>query len=617
MHNYLQQHSIKILFMFFILITYVSQLKTYAQEPPEAALAEEYYNDGEYEKAIELFQKVIQQYQPKEKYIFRITDAYLKINQANQALDFLARWIKKQPEQPLWSALRIEILEKTNKKETAEINKQTDILLNKLLKTNQDFAAVGKFYTDRQEYEKAKNVYLKSRKTLKCESCFSNELVGVYSAMGNYDLAAGELMQQYLENPSQLPGIRTAVTQLTTPENAPAVEKALLAIQQKNQNDIGLREILYDFYLQAGMYDDALLQAKALDRQLKESGERLYRLAFALQTNRQYQLSNEALDYIIKTHKNSPYYLQAFFEKARNFELQAFERKPLDTTAINACIKNYDDLFEQFGRQEAFANAIYRKANLCIFYKNDLAEAARELEHIEKLSLPAIAKAEAQLLQADIKLIQGDWNQARLKYAEVEERFKEGQIGAMAKFRSAKLAYFKGDFEMAKARLKTLKDNTSDDIANDAISLFLLIQDNSGLDSNTNALKEFAEIQLLIYQKQYEKALPLLDSILYRFPNHPLTDDILWEKANIFLAKNNIEPAIVLIDKIIKNYPTSVLFDDALFTKAELYQYTLNNPQEAQKLYMELLVKCPASLLKVEARKRIRKLRGEETRKEN
>ena len=183
----------------------------------------------------------------------------------------------------------------------------------------------------------------------------------------------------------------------------------------------------------------------------------------------------------------------------------------------------------------------------------------------------------------------------------------------MAKFRDARLYYFKGDFENAKANLKILKENTSNDIANDAIRLFLTIQDNTGLDTTTVALEQFAQAQLLIYQKRYEEAMPMLDSILYRFPNHELTDDILWEKAQMALQRNEVEKTLTLLDKILVNFSEGIHADDALFQKAEIYERALKDLEKAQQLYLDLLIKYPASLYKVEARKRVRRLRGEKT----
>jgi len=59
-------------------------------------------------------------------------------------------------------------------------------------------------------------------------------------------------------------------------------------------------------------------------------------------------------------------------------------------------------------------------------------------------------------------------------------------------------------------------------------------------------------------------------------------------------------------------YPESLLADDALFFQAELNENYLNNKIKAMICYQDLIFKYPASLYTVEARKRFRKLRGDQ-----
>ncbi|MFO0484864.1 MAG: tetratricopeptide repeat protein, partial [Sphingobacteriia bacterium] len=179
-----------------------------------------------------------------------------------------------------------------------------------------------------------------------------------------------------------------------------------------------------------------------------------------------------------------------------------------------------------------------------------------------------------------------------------------------ARYRQARLQYFTGRFADAQAYLKVLKERPENDIANDAIRLYLTIQDNTGLDTGTVALEQFAQAELLAYQHQDAAALQLLDSILLGFPGHALEDDIYFTKSSIYLNMGKLEEAIRYLDRLLQQFPQSVRADEALFTKADLYQFQLKDAETARKLYLDLLVQYPASLYKVEARKRIRAMPG-------
>jgi len=246
-----------------------------------------------------------------------------------------------------------------------------------------------------------------------------------------------------------------------------------------------------------------------------------------------------------------------------------------------------------------------------VFYLNDLEPALKDLSQLvdQKQFLRLEDWAKAMLLIGDIQLIQQQYNKSKLTYNEVSDSFKDRQLGALAKFKLAQLAYYKGEFKLSQALLSAIKDNTSNDISNDAIKLNLLIIDNTGLDSTTTALEIFAQAQLLNYQRLYPEALDLLDSLAFKFPNHELADEILWEKANVYLKQNDINTALTFIDRILNNFKLDIYGDDALFTKARIYDYTLKDQESAMKHYLEFLTLFPGSLYSVEVRKRIREMR--------
>jgi tetratricopeptide (TPR) repeat protein len=352
------------------------------------------------------------------------------------------------------------------------------------------------------------------------------------------------------------------------------------------------------------------VQCKSIDKVNSEDGGRVFQYALTLRNNKQYKISNKALDYVIENHEGSPYYQRAFQEKAINGETEAFESLPVDTAGIRVAVEAYDALFARFGRRAVFFDAMYRKSKLLAFYLFDLDKALVELELATQQQLKPAELAQVNLLIGDVLLMQKDYNRSKFKYNEVAEAWKEGQIGAEAKYKQGRLSYFKGDFEYSKARLQTIKDNTSNDISNDAIKLFLLIQDNLGLDTTTYPLSRFAQAQLMVYQRDFDPALVLLDSIAFAYPSNGLADEILWEKANIYLQQNNVDKALVLLDKLITDHGTDIYGDDALYTKAKIYDFTLKDKEKAMRLYIDFLKTYSGSLFIVEVRNRIRELRG-------
>lgn len=573
----------------------------------EAELADRYYRDGEYESALGLYQKLQKKDKKSEHYNRQIAGCYERLFQFGEGIVFLDEVLKKQP-----SAYEMEIIKAHLQKlngEVKEAEKTLENLIENKLMSEKDFVDVGRLFYQRKQYDESLETYLQGRKKLRSGTLFSSELANLYAIDGQYGAAATEYLNRYYENPTYFSGIQIRILNLVGPDSADEVEKVLLDAVQSDQKDLGLRTLVYEFYLLNKDFYEAFLQVRSIDKYFKEQGQRVFDFAMTMRNNQEYQLSNKALDYVIKTHPSSPKYMPSYMEKSVNSELEAFEAIPLDTNALRSAVNAYDDLFDQFGRKIAFFDAMYRKSNLCAVYLNDLDAAKKELQELDPMPINKRQRAKADLLMGDIFLMQKDYNKAKLKYAEVQGSYKDEQLGAMAKFREGRLSYFAGDFELAQARLKTIKDNTSNDISNDAIKLSLTIQDNSGLDTTTVPLEKFAQAQLLVFQRDYDVALSQMDSILFQFPNHSLTDEIYFEKANIYIQKNELDQAIKYLDKVLAEFPDDILGDDALYTKARIHDYSYDDKAKAKELYMTFLRSYTGSLYLVEVRRRIRELR--------
>lgn len=573
----------------------------------EPELAEQYFNDGEFANALALYSKLQKKEPENRAYNLRLVDCHTRLDQYDEAISHLERVRKRAPQEFVYSFALADVLRLKGDFKGAD-NVETQAI-EKQLVNDEQFMQAGAYLFQARKNALALRTYLQARKALHSKYLFSPEIANLYYLEGQWAAATEEYLAQYEVNPAAVPTITTNILNIVGPDSKAAVEQVLLDAVNRRTDDIGLRNMLFEFYVLTENFMEAFVQVKSIDKVFKENGARVHKYAETLRNNKQYKLANKALDYIIDNHPDSPYFLRAYQDKTVNGELLAFESLPLDTNAIREAVVAYDGLLSQFGRKAQFFDAIFRKSKLLAFYLFELDAALAEIEGSLALPLKAPEKADATLLMGDILLMQKEYSKAVLKYDEVANTFKEGQIGALAKYKQGRLSYFKGDFEFAKARLQTIKDNTSNDISNDAIKLFLTIQDNIGMDTTVFPLQRFAQAQLMVFQRDYDPALVLLDSIAYAFPNHTLSDDILWEKANIFLTRNEIDQALGFLDRIIGSFGTDIYGDDALYTKARIYDYSFQDKEKAMQFYIDFLKNYSGSLYVVEVRKRIRELR--------
>ncbi|MGB0423174.1 MAG: tetratricopeptide repeat protein, partial [Flavobacteriales bacterium] len=233
----------------------------------------------------------------------------------------------------------------------------------------------------------------------------------------------------------------------------------------------------------------------------------------------------------------------------------------------------------------------------------------------EAIGLPGLyetVEAVCKLELGDILLFTGDIWEASLLYSQVELDFKEDALGHESKFRNAKISYYTGDFEWAQAQLDVLKASTTKLISNDAIDLSLLITDNFNMDTITTPMLMFAQSDLLSYQNRDDEAIAKVDSLIAAYPGHALADEILWMKANIFFNQGKYEESEVLLDQILSVHFTDILADDALFKLAEMNELVYKDLEKAKELYERIILEYPGSLYVIEARKRFRRLRGDQ-----
>jgi tetratricopeptide (TPR) repeat protein len=581
-----------------------------AQTSAEAELASRYFNDGEYQSALDLYEKVYRR-EPEERYARRIVQSYENLMQYEEAISFLDKVIRKEKEAPIYPIIQAGLLAKTGDLKAAD--KQYDQTISKSLRSEGDFVKIGAYLFQAGQLNWALQTYQTARKVLGNAYRFSNEIANIHQQLGEFEAATAEYLNLYYQSPDNLSAANLDILNMASVSASAgtAIERTLLRAVDKYPNDLGLRVILYEFYVLDENFFEAFVQVKAIDRLFREDGERVFRFAKTMRNNGEYELSNQAFEYLIDKKRDSPYYFQAHFEKATNGELKAFETIPVDMLSVEQAVDDYGRLLEEFGRRPQYFEAIYRRARLMVFYLNDLDAALEELRNLldKQQFLRTEDLAKAQLLTGDILLMKQEYNQAKLTYNEVAEAFKDRQLGALANFKLGQLAYYKGEFNLAQALLGAIKDNTSNDISNDAIKLNLTIIDNTGLDSTTTALEMFAQAQLLSYQRQYQASMTLLDSLAFAYPNHPLADEVLWEKTQIHLKQNDISTAMGYIDRLLEQFTEDIYGDDALYTKARIYDYNLKNPEAAMKYYLEFLTTYPGSLYSVQVRKRIRELR--------
>lgn len=591
-----------------ILLMFTLSASSFAQSNDEQ-LAQQYFSNGEFDKAVILYEKLLDK-NPGSTYFYEnLLTCYKQLKNIDQALKTTKKLFKRFEDQPIYAIDHGLLMQlKDQQKGIKELEK----IISGMPAIDVYIIKTAEAFYKRGLYTESIKCYLKGRLLLNNEHLWHVELGKIYAITGQRNQMIDEYLEAVQMNPLSLEAVENNL-QLSMNDSSQAAElkQALYKKLQKSPTNEPLMEMFIWYEIQQQDFNGAFIQIKAIDKRQKQEGRRVLELAQIAMSNNFFDGAIGYCQYVIDQGKNL-----RFYNEAKNLQLQSRRKKVTNGMYTNADLKllemDYKNYLAEYGIGVATAAPIKDLAELYAYYLGMPDSAIYYLNLLVEIPrLGSQFKGECKLMLGDIYILVGNYWDPVLYYGQVDKDFKEDELGQEAKFRNAKLSYYKGEFEWSQAQLDVLKKATSQLISNNSIELALLIQDNLGLDSNEEAMKLFADADLFIYQNKFTDAIANLDTIYARFPQHSLADDILYAKARIYRKQQQWQKSLDLLDKVYTVYSYDILADNALFNAAEIYDYNLNNKVKAKELYEKLLTQFPGSLFAVEARKRFRFLRGD------
>ena len=617
-------YKMRLKYQFIILFSILYTYCSFAQVSElDLQLAQKYYIDAEYEKAILYYNKIAKEPNYKLKIYNNYYSSFIELKQFKNAEKLCKDIIKDFPNK-LSTVVDLGLvygldnkLEKKSQildKAIKQISDQT--LYNDALDLGLAFEKIG-------DTDRALLTYLNFEASSK-QNIFSfhPKTALIYNKKGEISKMINTFFEMLDQSDNFLNTVQNGLINSIDFQNN-LKEKEILRkfiikkIQSESQKTIYI-ELLSWFYMTNNDYENAFIQIKSLDKKLNKNGSKVLELGNISLNNKNYNIAVKSYQYVIENSSVLENKLEA-----KNKKLLAIKRKLL--TGNHILLEELKELKSNYiitlshldVSNNTFNNSI-RKYNLLVdlseieaYYLDDVSAAKQHLN--TAILIPRLKeklKAEAKLKLADILVLEDNIWEASLKYLQIEKQFKDDQLGHLAKFKNAQVYYFSGEYDWCQSQLDVLKASTSKLIANDALELSVLISDNFNMDTSEIAMKLFSYADMLSAQQQYSEAIILYDSVLNNFKNHSLNDEILFRKAKIYLKQNNYSQAINNLLDIEKKFPNSILLDNSLFLAGCIFQENIKDLDSAKKYFKTILFEHQGSLYTTEARKRFRKLAG-------
>jgi tetratricopeptide (TPR) repeat protein len=584
-----------------------------AQPGTDEQLAAQYYQTGDYEKAILYYEKLFRD-QPNDYYYEQLFKSYVGLKDLESAEKLVKDRMKRRGDDPRFTIDLGSLYRMTGQDDKAVKEFEKAI---KLMRSEQgSIRQVANGFIRVNELDMALQAYERGQRMMKDGQVFHYEVANIHAMKGDVPRMVTAYMELLAANEAYIQSVQNSLSRFmdfnVQDDRTELLRTELLRRIQRDPQRTIFQELLIWMYIQQKDLSAAFVQSRAMDKRFEEGGHRLMELARIALANKDYSTAFKCYEYVQDLARNDANYLQARIGSVRTryAELKA---RPEPTTADLRDLDNRaTHVLQELGLSKNTIELLREQAELNAYHINDRDRAIALLE--EGLSLASIdrsMKAQLKLDLGDIHLLNGDIWEASLLYSQVDLDFKYDMLGHEARLRNAKVSFYAGDFIWAQAQLNVLKASTSKLIANDAMELSLRITDALGLDSNSVPLSYFARAELLRIQHRYDEALAVLDSLTAEFPMHPLGDDVLYERYRIAHKRHRYTEAATHLEKLLELYPLDILVDNALLDLGKLYEDKLNDREKAMGYYEQLMFDQPGSIFVPDARERYRKLRGD------
>ena len=579
-------------------------LLTFSVLSQNEQLAANYFERGDFEKALVSYEELLAKQPGNSVYFQRTVDCYQQLSQFEKAQTLIQQRLDKYKQPNLFIELGYNYqLQKDDKNAAKNYEKAID----KINDNPSNVYSVASNFEKKALIDYALKAYNLALQ-LEPKFSFNQQMAVLYGQQGKVDLMIEKFIEEGEKNPQSTLMIQNYLSRFMMEESeetfSESLRKALILKTQKSQ-DVYWNQFLSWFYVQQKQYGKAFIQEKAIYKRNPESFSNIVSLAELAIEENQDEDAVTIINFVL--------------ENTDNLDLQIFSNAFLLRNRIEKSTpKEYPVLkadleltLKKFGVSPFTISLQELQAEFFAFQLNEPEAGKEVLKNALKFQLDEYQKAALKMQLADILLLQEQYNQALIYYSQIEQDLKNDGIGHEASLKVAKASYFQGDFQWAQSQFKILKSASTQLIANDAMEYFLLINDNTAEDSTQVALKKFARGDYLLYQNKNDLALAQFAKILTEHKGDQIEAVTLLRMGKINEKLGNTTEALRLYKEIIDVHAEGIYVDEALFFSAEIYDEKLKQPELAKPLYEKMIFNHQDSIYFIEARRKFREIRGD------
>lgn len=593
-----------------------------ADEPSTLRLAQVYEQSGKWDDALRFYQILHDSHPANPSYFDGVRRMLMQLKRYDEVITLLRARIGTSPREVM---NRVHLGTALYRKgDTDGAVKAWDDAITLEPQNAGVYQAVSDEALACRMYPRAVEVLQRGRDVLRSPRLFVMEIARAYTMDMKFDKAMEEYIRYMMENPGAIWSIQQHIAQFS---EIPAGLEAALRVTRRaaddNPSDATIRTLLAWLYMEGKDYASARTVYTEMDRIRGTSGLELFAFAQRAYNDKAYEPAMKAFADVAAQYPRAGFASEAEFLHARCAEelaLHTSDQAPLipgDTThnrgseavaAYRGVISLYEDIAREAPGTVFGVESRYRIAYITYDKYGDADAALKQLEDLAPMRRNVMGRVDAYTLMGDVILGKGDLARAAEVYGSVLRMgLQSPQDRKAVEFKLAEILYFQGRFDTCIAALEPLFENSSDDIANDALALSLFVQQFRA--PSDEALKAYARAVFLERRRKLGDAAAQLRDLIERFPTAPVSDQAWLRLGTVQRAMDRPRDAAATYEDFLAKNPESLLRDQVLSALGGALEELPGETQRAIDTYQRLLNEHPASIHAAHARQRILALR--------
>lgn len=610
-----------IIILFIILISISNSVAQTNDDWNRFRLAQSYESLGNYDKAFELYRELYLRFHTQ----FQFYDAYYRmltqLKKYDEAIGLVKNRLNQSPNDfSLYGELAV-LYDRKGVKDSMDFF--LNLGINYDPKNPMSYKMIANVLIQNRMFEQA-NYILETGKSRTTEKeIFSIDLININTILMNYPKVISEMIELINRQPQQLAFIQNKLSQIIS--NPSALNLAIEGFEKNSgKNNLSILRILSWLYFQKKDFKNAFELTLQIDKLSNSNGYEILDFSNKAFQNGFIEEAINGYEYLIKNHSNQKdivamsviglarSYEQAFENQLNSPELKWKFYKPIlnvNDKTLNESIKYYTIIINQYTLPDLVAEALYKLASFNKEYIKDYSTAKDFLEKVISNYMLTPYYSKALLLYIEMEMIQKNSEKALELYDKLRITSRASETEKyLGHFYFAEILIQKGLIDSAKSVLGSIKSVTTNDIANDAIEMLMIITE---IENQPEKLKLLLEINSLIDSKDYQLAIQKIKSVNFNDDYSIFENKLRYTLAELYITTNNYSEALAQLNYLYELKEKSIYSDRSLFRIGQLYLWGLKDKTRSEEIFNKLLAEFPNSIFVTDVRNLIQSIQSE------